>query len=86
MSFIDGTIRGELPEKDAVSVLTDTPWGRTRVALTPHLFNIVTNVDGRTTGSKLLERLDGRVSGSELIRALLILRRLRVVSFSAGVE
>jgi hypothetical protein len=41
-------------------------------------------VNGRRTGHDLLARLDGALDDRELLRALSVLRQLRIIELAAG--
>jgi carbamoyltransferase len=82
LALDDGQLRATPgPELRAVVA---TPWGDALQAVTADHLAVLYQMDGRRTGHDLLARLDGALDAGALLRALSVLRQLRIIELGAG--
>lgn len=77
---------GQLGSKPGpeLRALVATPWGNVEQAVTAEHLVVLQHMNGQRTGHDILAQLDGKLDDSDLLRALAVLRQLRIIELGAS--
>lgn len=82
LALEDGQL-GSKPGPD-LRALVATPWGNVEQAVTADYLVVLQHMNGQRTGHDILAQLDGKLDDSDLLRALAVLRQLRIIELGAS--
>jgi carbamoyltransferase len=79
LDVVDSALLRSIRREDGVTVRALSPWGMVDQVLPLRLLPLLTSIDGRKDGRRLLRSLRKSHSAATLVRDLLLLRRMHIV-------